>query len=88
MQFRPRLTEDEYKLIQKHRDKTERRILVVGDIHAPFELKEYLQFCKDTYAKFSCNQVLFLAILLTTITQVSIRQMQMVLVEEKNWTEQ
>jgi len=60
MQFRPRLSEDEYKLIQKHRDKTERRILVIGDIHAPFELKEYLQFCKDTYAKFSCNQVVFI----------------------------
>ena len=38
----------------------ERRILVVGDIHAPFELKEYLDFCKETYANFNCNQVVFI----------------------------
>ncbi len=41
-------------------NKQERRILVVGDIHAPFELKEYLQFCKDTYNNFNCNQVIFI----------------------------
>ena len=41
-------------------NKQERRILVVGDIHAPFELKEYLQFCKDTYANYNCNQVIFI----------------------------
>ena len=41
-------------------NKQERRILVVGDIHAPFELKEYLDFCKETYANFNCNQVVFI----------------------------
>lgn len=41
-------------------NKQERRILVVGDIHAPFELKEYLQFCRDTYANYNCNQVIFI----------------------------
>ena len=41
-------------------NKQERRILVVGDIHAPFELKEYLNFCKETYANYNCNQVIFI----------------------------
>jgi len=38
----------------------ERRILVIGDIHAPFELDGYLDFCIKTYAKYLCNQVIFI----------------------------
>jgi predicted phosphodiesterase len=38
----------------------EDRVLVVGDIHAPFELKGYFEFCKETYAKYNCNQVIFI----------------------------
>jgi len=40
--------------------KKERRILVVGDIHAPFCLDGYLEFCKDVYAKYNLNQVVFI----------------------------
>jgi len=57
--FRPRLrgnTKKAYENIVKQ----ERRILVIGDIHAPFVLKGYLDFCKDTYAKYNCNQVIFI----------------------------
>lgn len=35
-------------------------ILVIGDIHAPFELKGYFEFCKATYKKFNCNKVIFI----------------------------
>ena len=59
-EYRPRLNEEEYDLILSHRNKSERRILVVGDIHAPFELKEYLPFCQNVYAKYRCNQVIFI----------------------------
>jgi len=38
----------------------ERRILVIGDLHEPFCLDGYLEFCKETYAKWNCNQVLFI----------------------------
>ncbi len=38
----------------------ERRVLVVGDIHAPFELEGYLEFCQETYARYNCNQVVFI----------------------------
>lgn len=37
-----------------------RNILVIGDIHLPFELDGYLDFCKATYKKFNCNQVVFI----------------------------
>ena len=40
--------------------KEERRILVIGDIHAPFELDGYFEFCQETYAKYNCNQVIFI----------------------------
>ena len=38
----------------------ERRILVIGDIHAPFCLDGYLDFCKEVYAKYNLNQVVFI----------------------------
>lgn len=40
--------------------KDERRILIIGDIHCPFELDGYHQHCLDVYAKFNCNQVIFI----------------------------
>jgi predicted phosphodiesterase len=41
-------------------NKLERRILVIGDIHAPFTLDGYLEFCEDMYARYNCNQVIFI----------------------------
>ena len=41
-QYRPRLSKQENDLITKHRDKTIENVLIIGDIHAPFELKGYL----------------------------------------------
>jgi len=38
----------------------ERRILIIGDLHEPFCLDGYLDFCKDTYRKHNCNQVIFI----------------------------
>jgi len=40
--------------------KPESRVLVIGDIHLPFEKKNYLKFCKDTYKKYNCNRVVFI----------------------------
>lgn len=36
------------------------RVLVIGDLHAPFDLKEYLAHCKTIYDEFSCNKVVFI----------------------------
>lgn len=35
-------------------------ILVIGDLHEPFCLNGYLEFCKKQYDKFNCTKVLFI----------------------------
>ena len=35
-------------------------VLVIGDLHEPFCLDGYLEFCKDTYKKYNCNKVIFI----------------------------
>tara|TARA_R100001594_G_scaffold11334_2_gene25785 strand:+ start:1636 stop:2277 length:642 start_codon:yes stop_codon:yes gene_type:complete len=35
-------------------------VLVIGDLHEPFCLDEYLDFCKQQYDKYGCNQVIFI----------------------------
>ena len=56
--YRPRLKGDK-KIAYDNLTKKEKRILIVGDLHAPFELDGYLDFCQETYAKYLCNQVIF-----------------------------
>jgi len=36
------------------------RILVIGDLHLPWDRKGYLQFCIDLYEQWDCNQVMFI----------------------------
>lgn len=44
--------------------KSERRILVIGDVHEPYCKKGYREFCQKTYVENNCNQVLFIGDLL------------------------
>ena len=46
--------------LENIRKKEIENILVIGDIHAPFELKGYFEFCKETYKKYNCNKVIFI----------------------------
>ena len=59
---RYRLTRKEIDALMASRVKEdgESRVLVIGDIHAPFTRKDYLQFCIDTYNKYKCNKVVFI----------------------------
>ena len=59
-QFRPRLSAEEYNLILKHRNDKESRVLVIGDLHEPFCLDGYLEFCQEQYKKYNCNKVVFI----------------------------
>ena len=59
MQRRPRISHELYEAL-RHLRTNERRILVVGDLHCPFELSGYLEHCLDSYQRFNCNQVLFI----------------------------
>lgn len=60
MEHRPRLTPEEYELIQQLRNKSINRVLVIGDLHEPFCLDGYLEFCKDVYSRHKCNRVVFI----------------------------
>lgn len=60
MQYRPRLTPEEYELIKNIRSKSINRVLVIGDLHEPFCLDGYLEFCKEVYHKHNCNKVVFI----------------------------
>lgn len=34
--------------------------LIIGDLHEPFCLPNYLQFCKDTAKKYKCKRIIFI----------------------------
>lgn len=36
------------------------RILIIGDLHEPFSLDGYLEFCKKKYKEYKCNKVVFI----------------------------
>ena len=42
------------------RETETRNILVIGDLHEPFCLDSYLEFCIDQYETYNCNQVIFI----------------------------
>ena len=58
-QERPRLHGN--KLIAYNNiTKLEQRILVIGDLHEPFCLDNYLSHCIESYKKHNCNKVIFI----------------------------
>ena len=57
--IRPRVTAQQKKALDFLRNK-ERRTIVIGDLHCPFEKEGYFEFCLETYDKYACNQVVFI----------------------------
>jgi len=49
----------DYKKIY-NRKSTGDNILIIGDLHEPFCLKEYLNFCKKIYKQENCDTVIFI----------------------------
>lgn len=39
-------------------------VLIIGDLHAPFNLEKYLEFCRKQQEKFNCGKVIFIGDLL------------------------
>jgi len=60
IQFRPRLTAEEYEYIKSIRKQSNRNILVVVDLHTPFTRPEYLDFCKSIYNKYQCTHTVLI----------------------------
>ena len=63
--YRLRLTKAEHDLIKEMRVSNGgvvNNVLIVGDIHAPFELKnnKYLEFCLSKYEQFDCTEVVMI----------------------------
>lgn len=55
------INREEQELLHRRRGKkTDNRILIIGDLHEPFCLEGYLEFCKETYRKYDCNKVIFI----------------------------
>lgn len=58
--IRPRLTEKEYEKILDFRQGRGSNVLVIGDLHAPFIKKGYLEFCIEMHEKHNCKEVVFI----------------------------
>ena len=64
-QKRYRLKPDEWSLIDKYRHYKNQKgkdsnVLVIGDLHEPFCLDGYLEFCLNTYYHYKCTDVIFI----------------------------
>lgn len=56
---RPRLSKGVAKLVEQLKN-DDNRVLVIGDLHEPFTLDGYFEFCNEQYEKFNCNRVVFI----------------------------
>ena len=57
---RYRLKPNEIQVIQKLREQEISNILVIGDLHEPFCLDEYLDWCIEQYDTYNCTEVVFI----------------------------
>jgi len=57
---RYRLSPHEIQLIKRSREEAVRNVLVIGDIHEPFSLDSYRDWCVEQYHAHNCNQVIFI----------------------------
>ena len=62
-EYRLRLTKSENDLIKELRQSENNglnNVLVIGDLHEPFSLDKYLEFCIAKYDEFDCSEVIFI----------------------------
>ena len=57
---RYRLKPHEVAALQKLRESETRNVLVIGDLHEPFCLDSYLDWCLKQYNTFNCTEVIFI----------------------------
>ena len=57
---RYRLNPHEIQVIQKLREQEVNNVLVIGDLHEPFCLDSYLDWCIEQYDTWNCNKVIFI----------------------------
>lgn len=60
-EFRPRLNREEWEIIKGIRNaKGGGGVLEIGDLHEPFCLDDYLQFCIEQKNKYKCDKIVFM----------------------------
>ena len=57
--FRPRLR-GQKKQNHEYWNQNQNRVLVIGDLHCPFDLDAYFDHCVKAYNDFNCNKVVFI----------------------------
>ena len=57
---RYRLKPHEIVALEKMREAETRNVLVIGDLHEPFCLDGYLNFCIEQYYTYNCTEVVFI----------------------------
>lgn len=57
---RYRLKPHEIVALKRMRESEARNVLVIGDLHEPFCLDGYLDFCIEQYEIWNCNEVVFI----------------------------
>ena len=60
MTNRFRLKLHEIVALKKMRETETSNVLVIGDLHEPFCLDGYLDFCIEKYNEYSCTEVVFI----------------------------
>ena len=57
---RYRLKPHEIKVLQKLREQEISNVLVIGDLHEPFCLDSYLDWCLEQYHTYNCTEIVFI----------------------------
>jgi len=57
---RYRLKPHEIQVIQKLREQEKSNVLVIGDLHEPFCLDSYLDWCLEQYHTYNCTEIVFI----------------------------
>ncbi len=55
-QYRPRVDEKLYNYIKEYKNKG--NVGIIGDTHLPFEHKDYLDFCYETFDRFAVSKII------------------------------
>lgn len=59
-EYRPRLSHYEMDMVRKRRKDSKNNVIVIGDLHEPFCLDEYFDFCVDVKEKYNCGKFVFI----------------------------
>jgi hypothetical protein len=54
------IRKEDFKLLELVPVVENENVLVIGDIHEPFSLDGYLEFCLEKYKEFNCTRVVFI----------------------------